>query len=115
MTILETLSCIASEFDTVPVATRNCIIGLAENQIDSATFGSDYEAAAAYLAAHMLTIREYKKGNVAGPTTMKREGDLQLQFGMPTSVDNSSLSDTAYGREFLRIRGLHVVGAVCVD
>jgi hypothetical protein len=114
-TILETLSCIAPEFDSVAVAIRNCIIGLAENQVDSETFEADYEGAVAYLAAHMLTIGQYKTGNIAGPTTMKREGDLQLQAAMPTSIDESSLSDTAYGREFLRFRNLHVVGALCVD
>jgi hypothetical protein len=115
MAILDVLSCIAPEFDSVAEAIRNCIIGLAENQVDQETFEADYEAAVAYLAAHMLTIRQYKTGNVAGSTNMKREGDLQLGFSTPAAVDNSSLSDTAYGREFLRIRGLHVVGALCVS
>lgn len=114
MAILDTLSCIAPEFDALAETIRTCIIGLAENQVSESVFGVDYEAAVAYLAAHMLTLRQRNDGN-GGAVTLKREGDLQLQYAIPSANITAGLYLTAYGVEFLRIRNLHVTGVLCAS
>lgn len=111
MAIADVLKCIAPEFDNVDSGVIDCIITIAENQVDEVTFENDYEPAVAYLAAHMLTIA---KGSEAGIITQKRVGDLQLMYGTPVAISDGILGSTWYGREFVRIRGLHVVGVLCV-
>lgn len=115
MAIEDVLQCVAPEFDAIAPNIITCIKGLALNEVDELTFDKDYEAAVAYLMAHILAIREYRKGNSGSFVTQLREGDLQKSFATPESLDTTSLSDTAYGREFLRLRGLHVIGAICVS
>ena len=112
MAIADVLKCIAPEFDNVDSGVIACLISIAENQLDQATFEADYEAAVAYLVAHMLTIG---KGTDAGIVTQKRVGDLMIMFATPVAISDGVLGATNYGREFVRIRGLHVVGVLCVS
>lgn len=105
MTIAQTIEDIAPELASIDPDRRDRIIALAENQVSAKVFGDLYEAAVAYLAAHMLTMAG--RSGKAGAVTSISEG--QLSIGYQAGQNVSGLMATSYGQEFVRLRSQRVI------
>lgn len=91
----------------------------AELMIGLDAYGVHAELAHAYYAAHLLACRFPAQlgGEAAGPVTMKKAGEVQVQFAVPAvgSSSEDRPNSTRWGRLFLqqqRLAGatLRVVG-----
>lgn len=107
---LTTLKAIAPELADAGDERLETFLELAAQRISAKVFGAKYAQAAAYLAAHLLTLsnRASEAGTAgAGPVTSVTTGGLSVSFGQaPTgaATADASLKTTAYGLEFLAIR-----------
>jgi len=111
VTVIDIVNDIAPEFDVLGVDLIERFIGYAECSVNADFFGCDYELAWAYMTAHMLELRENRKGS-SGYASLKKEGDLQLQYIMPAGI-SGQLATTSYGAEFIRLRNKYAKGAFC--
>lgn len=100
MSVDEKLLLISPEAANLAQTDREALATIAGESISSAVFGDQEELATAYLAAHMITIRN-RAGN-GGPVKSVKEGELSMTFGGDSSA--SGLDATSYGMEFKRIR-----------
>lgn len=96
-------------------------IGIYKKHLWKERFGSFYKEALAYYTAHHIKINQLVAvqgadagGVTGGQITSEHEGDLSRSYG---SVGGSgggysaSLSKTAYGLEFLRLRDMAMMAA----
>jgi len=106
MTVLEALSIIAPQFDSLPLQTREYYIEVAEQQTSQCEFDTDYIFASANLAAHMLTL--IGRNGIGGEVQSLKEGDLQVTYATLYMATDPMLN-TSYGQEYERLRRLHLV------
>lgn len=108
MTILEAFRAIAPEFAAKTDEQVNIKIELAKPHVSASRFGSLYEQAVAYYAAHLFAIDVLVQTGgstgaalIAGTLTGEREGDLQRQYAQYMNDKKPSpLDRTYYGQEF---------------
>lgn len=100
---------LAPELEAVSPGDRQTVEELALAQTSAAVFGAQQELAAAYLAAHILTLR--MRGGDAGQITSKREGDLSVTYAHPfVRKALNSLEATSYGLERMRLNRVYALG-----
>jgi len=116
MTINDIIDDIAPEFENEEQARIDRFIEYAELQVSANVFGERYDLAVAYLACHMLTLRDRGDADsgssgTSGVITQKREGDLSLTFALPNALNDGdgNLQLTKYGIEYDRIRKMCVI------
>lgn len=105
-TPLELLSVIAPAFDELSETQRQAAIDAVTPQVASCQFGADYELAIAYLAASLLT-QAVKDIDATGEAVIKREGDLQVQYGLLTASPWGYTDK--FGRAFEILANKHIV------
>lgn len=84
----------------------------AKAQVSASVFGSMYDMAVLYLAAHLITISgaDGARGQAAaaGSISSVQTGDASVSYNSSgaalASHGTTSLYSTAYGQEYLRIR-----------
>lgn len=101
LSTLERFRLVATEFASIADSVVNGHIEIASERIDAVQFGSDYQQALAYLAAHQLAIAG-RGGNASGPVVSERAGELSITYGYAQASD--ALETTAYGRAFIALR-----------
>ncbi|MFW6085061.1 MAG: DUF4054 domain-containing protein, partial [Gemmatimonadota bacterium] len=92
---------VAPEFGAADPDRIEAIVELAIGRLDADVFGDRGTEAAAYLAAHLLTMSE--RGGRGGQIVSESEGDLSRSYGaVQPGVGQSSdaLAATSYGQEF---------------
>lgn len=93
-------------------AEKDSFLALAASCLDVCQYGSAYNKAVAYLAAHNMTLIRTRGATAdAGTVGSKREGDLGIVYGKTSSVlkDNSYLSQTHYGQYVIQLRRENIV------
>lgn len=89
----------------------------------SAKWGSVWNDAIANLAAHLLAVYDPDgaisgSGGGAGPITQQKTGDWSVSYAAPSSsggaTSDGSLSQTPWGREYLRLRNSRAKGKMTV-
>jgi hypothetical protein len=114
-TTSEILTMIAPE--VAARADADVWISLAVLQMAPSVWGTVYQMAVCYLAAHMATLAPLDvddaadAAGVAGPVTARSTGELSESYGATTAVSTGSrtaeeadLSTTVYGRRYLALR-----------
>jgi hypothetical protein len=100
MSIAQILNDVAPEFIDIDSGLKNRIIEYASAQLSESKMGKHYELSVAYLAAHMLTLRD-RQGK-GGAVSSASEGQLSLAFQI-TAASPNQWNQTSYGAE---LRGL---------
>ena len=112
MELLTLLRTIAPEFEELEDTTLQTWLDLTQPLVSKSAFGAAYEQAVAYLAAHRKMAGLGESGafgsaiDRAGVTSYT-EGSTSVSFGSGTSsaaAADSSLTQTPYGLEYLRLR-----------
>lgn len=96
---------IASEFSDVDTTRVDRLVAMAALQAPSSKFGAKTDVAVAYLVAHMLKM-DQSRGQ--GAVTSERVGNISRSFAARDGGVADELDQTAYGREFKRIRRMCV-------
>uniref|UniRef100_A0A6M3KY06 Uncharacterized protein n=1 Tax=viral metagenome TaxID=1070528 RepID=A0A6M3KY06_9ZZZZ len=112
MASVDILFDIAGEFETTDateLARVNRFLAYAASRMCASAFGTQYQLAACYLAAHMLRrAAETAAGSGgSGPLTSEKVRDTTWTFGAPSmamTLGEYSLAGTPYGIEFMAIR-----------
>lgn len=123
MTALQAFRLIAPEFAARSDADVNVILDFVVNELSPSKFGSDYEQAHAYLAAHFLAWQGIiAAGSTSGAATggavvSEKEGDLSRSYADNSNQSGggsfmSNLDRTAYGLEYRRLARKHIVSVV---
>jgi len=118
---IDTLDAIAPEYASEPTATKETFLEMAAQRMTPEVWGRLYEQAAAYLAAHLLKVRQRGEdfaasgGAGAGGVSSVSTGDLSVSFegagdGAQT-LNEEALSSTEYGQQYLHLRGQLSAGA----
>lgn len=102
---IEILSLIAPEFDSLDLAVREAYISVVAPQVSSCQFASDYNLGVAYLAADMIATTDKDQG-VSAEAVLKKEGDLQIQYGLLLPSPSGYI--TKFGRMFDVLKKKHV-------
>jgi len=101
---------IAPEFATKDDSVVQVFLDRAALYLSESVFGTLYDTAVLYLAAHMMTITFRGSGD-AGKIVKKKVGDIEVQYSNNSAKGAAeTLSETSYGREFMRIRRTKVIG-----
>lgn len=99
---------VAPEFDSLPDATIDMAIEFAVQRVSARAFGSLYQQATAYLAAHILATRDgiAAESGITGGITSVRTGDLAVSGGALTTgtTEEAAIGSTSYGARFLELR-----------
>lgn len=102
MTTLEVLDMIAPELAGLDTSRKNSAITLASQRLSPLVFGALYQQAAAYMAAHILTLADRGgSGGLVGAITSVKTGGLSVNSR--GSAVASGLGSTHYGEEYLNI------------
>jgi len=106
MDALATFRALASEFAAKTDDEVNTMIELAKPHV-TVRFGSFYEQALAYYAAHMFAIQALiaesggtSSALTAGEVVSEKEGDLSRSYAQQTTSESDLLDKTYYGKEF---------------
>lgn len=111
---IATLKALAPQYASEPDDTLEVFLSMAAEQMDAEAWGTLYEQGAAYLAAHLLTLRDRGQqaaghGGAAGAVTSVSEGDQSIGYAGGGSTAQTpteeALSSTTYGEQFLQLRG----------
>ena len=106
MELLTLLRTIAPEFEELEDTTLQTWLDLTQPLVSKSAFGAAYEQAVAYLAAHRMKMAGLGESGAFGVTSYT-EGSTSVSFGSGTSsaaAADSSLTQTPYGLEYLRLR-----------
>ncbi len=111
--ILATFRALAPEFAAKTDADVNAMIEIAKPHVSASRFGSFYEQAVAYRAAHEFALQALVQSAgstgaalTAGALTGEREGDLQRTYNIDMSNRVPDLLDrTYYGKQFKALVG----------
>lgn len=105
---------VAPELASVATATQNAILADVAAQLVAAQWGSRYDVACTYLAAHLGTLSKSGGQGVAGPVTSETVGSVSRSYAAP-AVSESGMGSTSYGREYERLKKQNVgrIGLVC--
>lgn len=107
-------------FASVPDATIQMAVGDALPWFDEIRWGDFYAQGVAAFVAHMLAqdqaSAKSSSAGSAGPVAMKKVGDVQVQYAIPTfsKATDSFYASTPYGQRYLQLRRLVGLGAVAV-
>lgn len=85
----------------------NTAIELAAARISACIWGDLYSQGVAYLAAHLLALRERASsggGGAVGPVTQEMAGRVQISYAVPQGWDGDGLRSTPFGQDFLDLR-----------
>jgi len=94
----------SGEFAQLVDGSIQPFIDEAAREVSADVFGTIYEDAVKYLAAHLLAgIMSGSKG-AAGPVISETAGPLSRSFSAPVVSATDSLQSTAYGRRYLDLR-----------
>lgn len=110
-----------AEFTSTATATIELAIADALTQLNTSAWSSDQaDLAHIYLSAHILklwALWETSGSAPAGALKSVKDGDLAKTYANASAgtVGDSSLSATAYGREFIRIRAMGFADRVMGD
>ncbi len=66
-----------------------------------------------YLAGHFLSFVDEGSGMAPGPVTSEAEGQLSASYAVSKAATESAYGATAYGRQYLEIRGT-VIASRCL-
>lgn len=118
--VLKTLAAIAPEFDETPDIVLGVFYEIAESMVNIKAFGKKAHIAIAYYMAHLIAMRGITTEEGATSTTalggaivMEKEDELQRQYAAPSSsLSDSTLSATYYGRMFIELRNSCVFTAM---
>ena len=91
---------IAPELATVEVTTQTAVLAIVGRQIDPCAWGDFADDGAAYLAAHLASIR----GN-EGLVTSETLGQMARTYSLPPGI-MGSLALSTYGAEYYRLVNL---------
>jgi hypothetical protein len=110
-----------TEFSTVDDSVVQGALDEAAPEVSSTKWGAFYEFGVGYLAAHLLKIQLTIEGgdsalNSLLPLVTKTVGDVSASFATYKvyGADNSILSQTSYGREYIRKRRLISFGGLAM-
>lgn len=80
------------------------MIGLAEGQLSSCCFGSQYAYAGALMVLHWLTLEE--RDGASGAIKSEKEGDLSRTYGVSDSANY--WKSTSWGSELQRLKRVKI-------
>lgn len=99
---------LAPEFASYDPSALSIVADIAATLVNQSVWGSKYDAGVAYMTAHMLKMAKVEEAasSGAGPVTMEKVGDRQVQYGSNSSATGSEaeLKQTRYGAMFLQMR-----------
>lgn len=113
MELLTLLRTIAPEFEELEDTVLQTWLDLTQPLVSKSAFGAAYEQAVAYLAAHRMKMAGLGESGAFGSAidragvTSYTEGSTSVSFGSNASsavAADSSLTQTPYGLEYLRLR-----------
>ena len=113
MELLTLLRTIAPEFEKLEDTVLQTWLDLTQPLVSKSAFGAAYEQAVAYLAAHRMKMAGLGESGAFGSAidragvTSYTEGSTSVSFGSGASsaaAADSSLTQTPYGLEYLRLR-----------
>ena len=112
MELLTLLRTIAPEFEKLEDTVLQTWLDLTQPLVSKSAFGAAYEQAVAYLAAHRMKMAGLGESGAFGSAidragvTSYTEGSTSVSFGSgaSTAAADSSLTQTPYGLEYLRLR-----------
>jgi len=112
---IQTLKAIAPQFASEPDDTLEVFLSMAAERMDAKAWGKLYEQGAAYLAAHLLTLRDRGDmaaghgGGAGGGITSVSEGGQSISYGgggqNASTLSEEALASTQYGQQYLQLRG----------
>jgi len=105
-TTRENIIAIAPNLVSVAIATFDLVIADVALEVLSADYGTQQERGQRYLAAHFLTLTQ-RKGS--GAVTWDKVGEVEKRFQNLATGGESTLGETSYGVEFMRIRDSVIV------
>lgn len=95
----------SGEFAAIADLTVQDCIDEAVRELNPSAFGSRYDDATKYLAAHLLVRLIAGAAAPAGPVIERHAGPVGTSYATPSGVSaNETLATTFYGRRFLEIR-----------
>ena len=92
---------LAPEFKDLPDADIQTFLDLAAVFLDAGVWGDKYSVGHAYMAAHMLSVRD--RFGVGGPVTSEAVGGVSASYGSIGTADEE-LGSTSYGLMFVSLR-----------
>lgn len=117
---IDTLEFVAPEFSGLSDSTKETALEMAAQRLDPPTWGRLYEQAAAYLAAHLLKLRDRSQqlsqtGGGTGGIRSIKTGDLSVSFqgsgSNASTMTEEALGSTEYGQQYLSLRDRLAAGA----
>jgi len=117
---IDTLEAVAPQYVSEPEKAKEIFLEMAAQQMNPQAWGQLYEQGAAYLAAHLLTVRDRgeqaaQHGGAAGAPTDVSEGDQSISYSgggeNASTLNEEALSTTQYGERFLQLRGQLAAGS----
>lgn len=115
MSSTATLKAIAPQFASEPDDSLEVFLSMAAERMDPEAWGNLYEQGAAYLAAHLLTLRDRGQmaashgGGAGGGVTSVSEGGQSISYAgggeNASTLSEEALSSTQYGQQYLQLRG----------
>jgi hypothetical protein len=117
LTAIGILRVVADEFNDVPADKVNTFIELVKPLISEKRFGSNYQTALAYLAAHKMKMAGYGDNTTGKVEDMMRvssysEGEVSVSYAVSQNVNSTVDAEyalTSYGLQFLSIRRLCII------
>lgn len=111
LVLLQTITTNDPVFDGVADDVLEAWIALAVVEVSTTKWGALYDQAVAYLAAHKYVMGPGLAGDglsAGGPVAERRARNWAIRFQAVSGSGkgDASLSETSYGREFLRLRSL---------
>lgn len=118
MTDLELMdTVIAPEFASVSETIKTTFLDFAAQEMNVLVWGVNYQQGKVNLAAHkMKTNPNYgggasSGGEGAGPVKRRKAGDLEIEYAVSSSggsmsSEDAALMESAYGKEYFRLRAL---------
>lgn len=91
---------LAPEFAATDLTTLNLISVEAERMVNVNVWLTKTDMGVVYMTAHMLKMAQ--RAGLGGNVTMTKVGDLQRSFS--SGQQDDELDQTAYGKEFKRVR-----------
>lgn len=77
---------------------------MADLQVSADYFGNSYPLALCYMASHIGTLETRGGGDEVGSVSSKSEGSISISYSASGSGTDDDLTQTTYGRMFLKLR-----------
>jgi hypothetical protein len=94
-----------TEFKNIAASDIQAAIDEAGRRVNTTVWGNKADDGITWLTGHLLVV--FKKGSKmqAGPVTSKKVSKLSLTFATGAALTNEILGATAFGREYIALRG----------